>query len=191
MSTDNFVPILGIPCSLTNPAARIAFHDVLFAIMEGHPEDFARILRLVTEVVPITPELRDEGTEGAWETKVFLETEDPETWGRGFDETPGRILIDEDLQPLRLLALFAHELGHTCTGEDDLEFTHAPSDEWASELSADRFAYKWRFGEAIAVQQKLRDRWHHCGGPGEVIECGEPPRKYRINHQLQFVRVEA
>jgi hypothetical protein len=79
------------------------------------------------------------------------------------------------------LGVVAHELGHAATRRfDDLPRRQAPSDEWASELTADWYAYRWGFGRQVAHFRKHRDWGHHCVGPGGKFSMDYPCRDGRL-----------
>ena len=60
------------------------------------------------------------------------------------------------------VALVAHELGHACAREEDLEARdNGVAFTWALEMCADSYAYKWGFGREIARDRKRRDMRHH------------------------------
>jgi hypothetical protein len=61
----------------------------------------------------------------------------------------------------------------------------APDDEWASELAADYYAYKWGFGRAIAKDRPQRHIGHHACGPGQCIGIlGDEEHWYRVSRRF-------
>jgi hypothetical protein len=82
--------------------------------------------------------------------------------------TQGILCIDENAPEHELVAKLAHELGHACTTQDDLDARQSPEDEWASEWAADWYAVKrWGFGAEIESIRDNRDRLHHGPSPGK------------------------
>ncbi len=102
---------------------------------------------------------------GPLETKHLAgRADDPSTWSWGLPGGPVEVFILEKQEDL--IATTAHELGHACTQEEDLERRSCPSDEWAWELAADWHAYRWGFGRDIVKTRRSRELVHHLGGPG-------------------------
>ena len=105
--------------------------------------------------------------------------DDPAQWGKWDDHWPHPGVVKVSTSAEFLASTLAHEFGHACSRWEDLERRQAPSDEWASELTADWYAYKWGFGRLIARQRKTRDHLHHGPGPGETCELGQLDRSMR------------
>ena len=108
----------------------------------------------------------------------------------------GRVLEDEDqrqgviaLPADATVGVVAHECGHAVATEDDLARRRAPDDEWASELTADWYAYKWGFGRAVALERPSRAFVHHCVGPGQISGLGD--RWYRVSRRFVMSPTEA
>jgi hypothetical protein len=163
--------IFGIPCRLKTARARRAVRDVLRQIRARHPKDFAKLQMLVREIRPVTKQEAANGTLGEWKA----DHEDPydqSTWGYGCSDTdtPGVMFVSEHDHGLDLRGVIAQEFGHACSSELDRSRRYGPNtfikDEWASELAADWFAYKWGFGRVIARDRKFRDWRHHAPAPG-------------------------
>lgn len=91
---------------------------------------------------------------------------------------PGVVALARDA----VLATVAHELGHAATTVKDMERRQAPDDEWAAELSADYYAYKWGFARAIGRTRRWRRLSHHAVGPGQVIGLGG--RWWRVSRRF-------
>ncbi len=163
--------IRSIPCSLQTAAARRTLGKVLDRIRLAQPVDFARLLRVVREVIPLAPEETADGTTGEWKADKPRD-DDPATWVYGYEATPGLLSVDEKLPRLELVAVLAHELGHACTVSEDLEARGSMlEDEWVSELTALWYAVeRWGFqAEMNAIRPKL-NRLHHGPWPGEEFE---------------------
>jgi len=97
------------------------------------------------------------------------------------------VWLAED-QDQNLTATIAHEFGHACTRDIDLDRRGTiPNEEWRSELTADWYAYKWGFGREIVRDRKIRD-WHHHGPkPGDeftVNDQGKEPYTARITRRF-------
>jgi hypothetical protein len=89
------------------------------------------------------------------------------------------------------VAIVAHELGHVATTEDDFAKREALTDsEWASDACADYYAYRWGFARQIRKHQRTRDKGHHGGLPGDVIEidCSLPTgtMRYRVTRRFYY-----
>jgi len=162
-----------IPCRL-HIAAQRTLREVLDRILLAQPVDYERLVRVVREVVPLSPEETKDGTVGEWKADEPRD-DDAATWEYGFGETPGILYVDEDLPPLKLVAIMAHELGHACTVPEDREARGLGlEDEWASELTADWYAVKrWRFDAEIKPLRDWLDPQHHGSWPGEKLSTGQ------------------
>jgi hypothetical protein len=185
--------IHGIPCRVRSRELRRAIRQVIDQVRERCPRDFARLRRLVREIRPLSGRERREGTLGRW-------VEDPETgdpWEWGPDELqgafPGVLLLSEELDPACLVATVAHELGHACTTDADMD-RRGPvfTDAWASEFSADWYAYKWGFGKHIARQREHRHFGHHGAGPGQRFAVGSDGRErwFRVTRNFVVQEIE-
>ena len=86
------------------------------------------------------------------------------------------------LAPDAGLATVAHELGHAATTVKDMERRQAPDDEWAAELAADYYAYKWGFAREVGRTRRWRRFSHHAVGPGQVIGLGD--RWWRVSRRF-------
>ena len=164
--------ICGIRVQIKNKRLRKAIRDVLLAIQERRPKDLTRLRSQVRAIVPLSDEEAADGTSGEWKPTPVDPADFP--WGMIPYELemrpPGEVAVWEGLEESQLVATLAHEFGHACTTSDVLERRNATSDEWASELAADWYAYKWGFGRQIARARKGRDHVHHCAGPGQIVE---------------------
>jgi hypothetical protein len=88
--------IRGIPYRLRTAPARRALGEALDRIRTAQPQDDERLVQVVREVVPLSSEEAEVGTLGEW--KADRETEDPATWGYGYEPTPGIMCVNEDLR---------------------------------------------------------------------------------------------
>jgi len=177
--------VCGIPCSLKTTGARQALETVLARIQERRPKDFERLVGAVESVEPITG--ADDGTQGEWVSREPTETFGHPSleWGHTVP-APGVLYVREDCE--HLVAVIVHELGHACSMEKDLQRRgQCLSDEWASELTADWYAYKWGFGQDIARHRPHRDKWHHLAAPGQEYEVGRGGTTYRFKLSRNFV----
>jgi hypothetical protein len=162
--------IHGIPCSLRTAIARDTLSEVLDRIRLAQPDDYERLRRVVRDVIPLSPEETQDGSDlGEWKMDK-AQDDDPKTWGYGCgDETPGIMYVNEGLPRRKLVPTMAHELGHACTVKDDLEARgDLPYEEWASELTADWYADKrWGFGAEIDSVRGESRLMHHGPAPGQ------------------------
>lgn len=186
-------PVLDIPVTVKSRQLRATIGRVLRQIKRRCPEDFARLKSRVLAIIPLPEEIADDGTRGFWNTCQF-ETEGF-SWGAScWDAEPsdaGEIAIWEALDEGIQTGVLAHELGHACSTPADLARRRAPAHEWASELAADWYAYRWGFGRDIACNRRHRNVVHHAVGPGQVIDVNVDGVwcRYRVtrNHCMQLI----
>ena len=158
----------GIPCAVDNPDICAAIDTVLDSIRERAPRDLERVRARVVGFEALTPQECGYGTCG-WFKHLPLRLIKHPVFGdvlEDDDQCQGIIALAPDAD---VVAVAAHELGHAATTEDDMIRRQAPDEEWASELAADYYAYKWGFGRAIAKQRPRRYIGHHAAGPGQRI----------------------
>lgn len=168
----------GIPCSIGITDLCTAIASVLDSVQERFPRDFARIRERVMTFRLLTPDECADGTLGELKRRAPKMVPHP-LWP---DVLVPEEQVDEDyelaipgviaLAPDANVGTVAHEFGHAATTYKDLERRQAPSDEWASELAADYFAYKWGFGKEIAKARPSADFVHHAVGPGQYVGLG-------------------
>ncbi|MBU1702327.1 MAG: hypothetical protein KJ831_19475 [Candidatus Eisenbacteria bacterium] len=177
-------PILGVATDITSPRLRRAITRVFRAIQK-HPKDWARLRRRVGGILLKDLIDNDPSCLGMWETdprakELFYAEQNqnpfmPKWRSLPLDpqfHVPGLILLSSEVDRLpwpRLVALIAHECGHVVTREREFEKRDGCSSEWASELCADRNAFRWGFEREIRAHAKHRDFTHHAVLPGEMI----------------------
>jgi hypothetical protein len=138
-------------------------------IQLAQQEDDDRLLRVVREIAPLLPEETNDGTQGEWR-KELPRDDDPETWDYGFGETPGILVVNENVAQTALTGLLAHELRHVCTVQEDLKKRGPIEDEWASELTADWYAVvRWSFRAEVEAIRANSDLLHHGPSIGERV----------------------
>lgn len=169
----NAVLIFGIPILLRSVRTHKVIKQVLLQIRGRAPKDFKKVQDRVCKIIPLPLREGKDGTIAEWvrlpRTPKFLN--DPKNWGKELDGGPGYLKIAENLPHPRWAGTLAHEFGHVCADFVDWQCRgECPSDEWASELTADWYAYKWGFGKEVAKYRKNRAWTHHCAGPGRKIE---------------------
>jgi len=163
----------GIACSIDDGADICAAIDtVVTAIRDKHSEDFVRLRDRVRHFELLTTAECEEGTMGEWRVTGMPRMvttpwggEEPEDQ----DQRRGVVLVNP--ATVDLIATVAHELGHVMATDDDMYERHAPSDEWASEATADYHAFRWGFEAAIRTHGIVRDRIHHPCLPGDPPEA--------------------
>jgi len=192
-------PNLGgaIPCEIRSERVRRAISEV-FAAIQRHPRDWARLCRRVQQIgwLPET----DDTTVGQWcvdrehVVQLCTETEqNPRLWPRQGTETflaRGWIGLARRAARLpadHLRAIVAHECGHSVTRARDVEVRarRSPVEGWASELSADMYAFRWGFEREVRAQQPSRPPAHHAVLPGEII--WDDNTAYRVDRRF-FLR---
>jgi hypothetical protein len=127
----------------------------------------------------------DENCGGEWK-EDYPKEDDRSTWNYGYDRTPGVMKL-RDIDGLSY-ATIAHEFGHAMTRYEDLKRRKSFDEEWASELTADWYAYRWGFGREIAATRKILRFIHHCAGPGQEFEADGNIYRVTRNFCLKFVR---
>jgi len=153
--------------------------SVLTRIAVSAPED-RRLLEDFVEAVDIT-DFPDEADLGEWKRTrhpTMEEMRGDEWLASGL--CWGRILLAPGIPEEMLVATFAHECGHAVTTIDDLFDVGGPSDEWRSELAADRKAIGWGFKTEIMSHRETADWLHHA--VGEWIEIDGV--RWRITEDL-------
>jgi hypothetical protein len=177
--------ICGIKCSLSNRGCAL-FHKVLKQIQQKRPNDFKKLQRLVQV---IKRRKWNDGTLGKVERRNDIFAGDGPMYEIGH---PIVVCLDERQPDTSLIATIAHELGHACSTRDDMERRGIPDSNYASELIADWYAYKWGFGRVIAGVRLIRDAGHHGPVPGSWIELGVPlPGGYEFHRYLISRRFRA
>jgi hypothetical protein len=154
---------------------------VLRQIASRAPKDLARLRGRVRRFAPLPRSERRRRIPG----RFFQHSHD--------FESPGVVQIDASNPAL--VALVAHELGHACTREEQFDRRTPDNDEeWASEMCADYYAYKWGFGRAIAARRRRRELAHHGPTPRQefTLESGEDVARYRVTRRfyIHFVQSE-
>ena len=188
-------PIEGIPVDIANPEVRRGIRTVLTTISR-FPRDWGRIRRRVREIRYFAPEDDQPDTLGQWVVdeeelrRLSHQQSAPGTWGRPAGQIPayGRIMLTR--RPIRhtehLVAIVAHECGHAATRERDFQKRDGYSGEWASELCADFYAFKWGFEAELRKAFTRRPLNHYCGFPGETLEVGhgDDVQRFRVDKRF-------
>jgi hypothetical protein len=160
---------------------RKAFELVLERIAEIAPED-REAIEVFVESVEVFRFPGEPGALGEWKRTSFPKTVEELRADPRLAEgiTWGNLLLAPEIPAAKLVAVIAHELGHALTTGEDLEDVGGPSDEWRSELAADRKAISWGFKVEIEASRKTSDPIHHA--VGEWFEdCG---RRWRVTEDL-------
>src|SRR5262249_6396565 len=88
----------------------------------------------------------------------------------------GRLMLSRRasrLPAMRRVALIAHECGHVVTRARDFDARERRGEaEWASEMCADMYAFRWGFEKQIREHATSRRIGHHDAVPGETIWDG-------------------
>jgi len=196
-------PIHGIGCTIGSARVRRAIARVLRAVRR-HPRDWARLRRRVRAFRYLATE--DDMTAGQWigdpadELRLRPRPDDPGTWARQGQEGhlgAGWIELSRRAARLpwpRLVALVAHECGHAVTRAREFDQRSGLIDEWASELCADRHAFRWGFEREVRADAPHRFFGHHAALPGELIwlndEAFTVDRHFYLRRWPTEVRVE-
>ena len=148
--------IFGITCELTSLRAIDQLKKLLSRIKKNHADDFDKICTTVKFIKKVSKEdIEKTGELGSWV------------------ENESTVYFRQTLKnPDRILTTFAHEFGHVCATDDDIEDRKAPHPEWASEAAADMYVAKWGYLKmALRVWKKYqRNQDHHGPLPGETCE---------------------
>ncbi|MBI1292482.1 hypothetical protein GC173_14780 [bacterium] len=154
-------------------------------IKKQAPEDFARLQRVVRCVSSY--ETTRECDLGEWVADP-RPSDRPEHWDWEDGEMTGQLFIKPDLPEDQLLGVFVHELGHACTVTDDLKpLRSVISDEWSSEIMADKYASKWGFERHLQICRESREMLHH--GPPPGCEWEEYGARFRLNADYSVERL--
>lgn len=154
-------------------------------IKKQAPEDFARLQRVVRYVSSY--DTKRECDLGEWVADP-PPSDRPEHWDWEEGEMTGQLFIKPDLPEDQLIGVFVHELGHACTVFDDLrELRTKCSDEWASEIRADKYASHWGFERYLQICRESRDMLHHGPAPGSEWE--EYGARFRLNADYSVERL--
>ena len=185
-----------IPCEIRSAVVRRAVSEVFEAI-HSHPRDWARLCRRVRRVGWLSG--AEERVLGEWRVdraevmQLCDETQrNPRLWHRqGTEPYLARGWIGLPRGAARrpaehLVALLAHECGHAVTRARDFNARERYGDgEWASELCADMYAFRWGFEAQMRAEAPFRDFTHHAVLPGQTIWQGDVA--YRVDRRF-FVR---
>lgn len=150
----------GIPCMLADRPLCSAITTVLRQIQRRVPADYARLRRRVERIEAVPVADAEDGTQGEWRSLRGTR------FGEEHD-TPGTLRLLPGID--HPLATVAHEFGHVCTREADFTRRDGYSGEWANEMCADLYAYRWGFGRAIARDRPTRVFGHHGPGPRSIF----------------------
>ena len=171
--------IKGIICTLKCPVAVRLVEKFLNEIAKNYPKDFQKIRSKTTHIVRVPKKDIKDGTTGQ-----VVRNDGVRPWAE-FAKVSVR--IDESIKDKEhLLVVIAHEFGHVCTTESDMLRRCAPVEEYASEASADWYAYKWGYG---GISRKInvkypRDLLHHSCLPGGT--CEENSIEYRLTRNFVY-----
>ncbi len=155
--------------------------SVMNRIKETDPDDH-RILEEFVELVDVTG-FSNEADRGEWKPTREPTIEEIRADVRVADGIFfGNVFLAPDIPEEKLVAIVAHEFGHAATTDDDLIDVGGPSDEWRSELAADRKAIGWGFKTEIMSHRETVDRLHHA--VGEWIEIDGV--RWRITEDLRM-----
>jgi hypothetical protein len=176
-SMEKTTTVCGIPCRLRNAISRRTVAKVLRQIKRRCPKDFARLKSRVRMIRPLRQKIAD-GTCGEWIGRTFEQA----YGGNPFDfsdnirlqwvecESGVLELLESGQTEAQIMATAAHELGHACSMNEDIERRRAPDDEWGSEAAAEWYGYKWGFGRLLAAARKTYRLSHHGPGPRQTVE---------------------
>lgn len=202
--------ICGIPCWVKSPVLRTAIQAVLRRIRQRAPKDFSRICSLVCRIRPLSSKAAVDGTvaevkrlvppslvrlkkkqnmsQADWDEIIRLQDE--------FEHPAVIYILEDSSDPISTIA---HELGHVCTREEDFrrrDEVAGGDAEWASEMCADYYAYKWGFGREIARARRRRRLAHHGPAPRTMVTLGYPGIQgsrtvtFRVTRNFYLRRIE-
>ncbi len=161
--------VLGIKCTLKSSNGQRAMREVLRQIQAKCDRDYRRIAGLV---LCVRPRRWTDGTIGQCVP------------GGELDDDAARTVYLSERRPFAgIVATLAHEFGHVCSTFADCERRNMPDSEWASELTADWFAYKWGFGRLIARERRGRLVRHHGPQPGQWFEIND--QRYHVSRRFR------
>jgi hypothetical protein len=176
----------GAPCSVRGAPAVCAQVERVIKAVRRFPRDYSRLSARVAGFRLLTRRECAEGTRGEFKRLGPRLVPHP-VFGEVFEDDQdcrGVIFFARDVDP----GVIAHEFGHAVSTDADMARRRAPDDEWASELAADWYAYKWGFGRDVARARSSRRLGHHGPGPGQLIGLGE--RWYRASRRFVMAAAE-
>ena len=181
--------IKGIPCTLKSPVAVRLVKKFLAEIAKNYPKDFQKIQSKTTLIKRVPKKEIDIGTRGQV-VEVDAEVSSEAFFAGAFDDNQFEkviVFIDETVKDSEsMFVTIAHEFGHVCTTEKDLARRKAPSDEWASEATADWYVYKWGYGNISRKENVKHPRHllHHGAMPGETLT--DNGTTYRLSRNFVY-----
>ena len=164
------IAIRSIRCNISNRRLYVTVNEVLRQIKRRRPEDYLRIKRRLKAIkwLPKKEEQKSPATLG----RIRPRERHHISYGYGYEGVGdlylARRLSKEEAWVWR--AVIAHEFGHIAATLWDLRRTKAPEANWASELTADWYAYRWGFGHDVRRFMRRRALVHHFFAPGEERE---------------------
>lgn len=166
-----------VPSRLCHAEGEAAIWRVLQHIASEDAKSYARIQDRLLYIDWLSE--REEAS-GTIAEVLHFRTDEPDfgpvsiNFGRALKKAP----------PERWAGVAAHELGHVVTTERDRMRGNSPRAEWASELAANRYAFKWGFGSYIQKFDLAPDYGHGCGYPGQCVASDN-------NGKTRFFRVSS
>jgi hypothetical protein len=155
----------GVPCTIESRRIQDAIRQV-FAAIQRHPRDWARLRRRVQRVSWLPTE-KERTAVGWWilddddvrRLNAQVTPDTPRRWwrqGEGDWFARGWIGLSRPLTARlsaeHLVALVAHECGHAVARMRDFHVRDGLDAEWANEACADRLAFRWGFEREIRAE---------------------------------------
>lgn len=191
--------IYGMKCTFSHEGLRKTIRQVLKHIKDRKPQDFERLRGRIRQFKYLSKEEERRGVVGCVITLgntglpslqyLHLDIDDKDI----NDDKSCDVLLTRRLQNEQIWyqrATITHELGHVATRKEDIQRRGTEELEWALELTADWYAYRWGFGQDIRRVLPLRDEMHHLCGPGSLFAEANLVIKISRNHVVNEASIE-
>jgi hypothetical protein len=160
---------------------REAIGEAWRQIVDRFPEDSSKLANIVKCVRIVRME---KGDVGEWRP-LYPNPSDPSQVCEDNKDGPGDIWLNSEASIGDAVMVVLHELGHAATTYEDIDLRRIPSEEWASEASADYHAAKWGGVDRLKKFHAERDSRHHGAVPGQSVEVYG--KRYRLNDDFTYV----
>lgn len=163
--------IFGINCSQIKKRSIIKLlKGFLLKISTNYPKDFSKILKRVSFIKPVSKKNLKVGTLGSWSPHE------------------GILSVSTDEKNLeKILFIMAHEFGHVCTTEKDLDRRASPFIEWAYEAAADWYLCKWGYRGLYKKYRKGCRIGHHGAISEDEVNFESLDKSYTFYLSKNFV----
>jgi hypothetical protein len=144
--------------------------EVYNKIKNKFPDDALRLSQRISEIIPLEKSYENIDICGRWGEDIIDRNNDVIS---GILELRSSELLG--ISKFEFLGIIAHEFGHAVSRHNEIEdrTRYGYLLEWASEATADYYAYKWGFKESIILLLQNRKLSHHGILPGMEVTIGD------------------